>query len=103
MVVHLVVFHVLLALSLWSYAMGVLIDPGFLPEGFDFPHEHGLPRRYCQICHCFKPDRTHHCSMCRKCILGMSNHFSPFKNCMGLFNKKAIFLFFFYTCMQVLY
>ena len=27
--------------------------------------------RYCNICQCYKPDRTHHCKECNACILRM--------------------------------
>ncbi len=30
----------------------------------------GQPR-YCHMCECFKPDRTHHCKECNSCILKM--------------------------------
>lgn len=30
----------------------------------------GTPR-YCDVCQCYKPDRTHHCKECNACILRM--------------------------------
>ncbi|KAI8851585.1 DHHC palmitoyltransferase-domain-containing protein [Chytridium lagenaria] len=30
-------------------------------------------RRFCRKCHNFKPDRTHHCSTCNRCVLKMDH------------------------------
>lgn len=30
--------------------------------------------RYCSKCLCWKPDRTHHCSVCKRCVLRMDHH-----------------------------
>ena len=30
--------------------------------------------RYCDKCTAIKPDRSHHCSVCGKCILKMDHH-----------------------------
>jgi palmitoyltransferase len=26
------------------------------------------------MCHVFKPDRCHHCSICNRCVLNMDHH-----------------------------
>lgn len=31
--------------------------------------------RYCDKCRCLKPDRSHHCGVCQKCVLKMVNTF----------------------------
>ena len=31
-------------------------------------------RKYCLICHVYKPERTHHCSSCSRCVLNMDHH-----------------------------
>lgn len=33
--------------------------------------------RYCDKCKCIKPDRSHHCGVCQKCVLKMVGKF-PF-------------------------
>jgi 7-cyano-7-deazaguanine synthase in queuosine biosynthesis len=31
-----------------------------------------LPQtKWCKTCNCWKPDRTHHCSICDECVLKM--------------------------------
>jgi palmitoyltransferase ZDHHC2 len=30
--------------------------------------------RVCEKCNLIKPDRAHHCSVCKKCILKMDHH-----------------------------
>ncbi len=29
------------------------------------------PKRLCRRCNAFKPDRAHHCSICKRCIIKM--------------------------------
>ncbi|KAI8982965.1 hypothetical protein BDB01DRAFT_135481 [Pilobolus umbonatus] len=33
----------------------------------------GQPR-FCHMCECFKPDRSHHCKECNSCVLKMDHH-----------------------------
>lgn len=44
--------------------------------------------RFCRSCLVVKPDRSHHCSVCNKCVLKMDHHCPYVNNCIGLKNYK---------------
>ena len=60
--------------------------------------------RWCAKCAAPKPDRCHHCSSCRRCVLRMDHH-CPWlaSRCIGLRNHKPFFLFLMYTSLFCLY
>ncbi|XP_010906602.1 probable protein S-acyltransferase 16 isoform X2 [Elaeis guineensis] len=73
-------FFTLMAVA--NYLIAVFGDPGRVPPSFmpdvedaDNPiHEikrKGGDLRYCQKCSHYKPPRTHHCRVCKRCILRM--------------------------------
>lgn len=49
--------------------------------------------RFCAVCSCPKPDRTHHCSTCGVCVLRMDHHCPWINNCVGYRNHKHFTLF----------
>lgn len=53
----LIVFHVLFGLLLWSMIKSIISDPGRVPIywGFFAEENENRRRRYCLLCHGFKP------------------------------------------------
>ena len=43
---------------------------------------------FCKKCQFIKPLRTHHCSVCNKCVMLMDHHCMWTNNCIGLHNYK---------------
>ncbi|KAN0069281.1 DHHC palmitoyltransferase domain containing protein [Elaphomyces granulatus] len=98
-----------------SYTIAVFTDPGSpltsgnsrggyshfptteLPEFTSYTVSSSGGARYCKKCQCPKPDRTHHCSSCKRCVLKMDHHCPWLATCVGLRNCKAFLLFLIYT------
>jgi len=55
----------------------------------------------CIKCECFKPERTHHCSRCEVCILGMDHHCRFLGNCIGFYTRKSYILMLFYLMLSL--
>lgn len=66
-------------------------------ESYVYPKE-------CIKCGALKYPRTHHCSICNKCILNMDHHCPWIGQCVGLNNRKYFILFLvwsFLSCFQI--
>ncbi|KAJ8271721.1 hypothetical protein COCON_G00105800 [Conger conger] len=59
--------------------------------------------RYCQRCQLLKPDRSHHCSVCDKCVLKMDHHCPWVNNCVGFSNYKFFLLFLAYSLLYCIF
>ncbi|RWR95404.1 putative protein S-acyltransferase 16 isoform X1 [Cinnamomum micranthum f. kanehirae] len=101
-------FTFLAFMSLYTYAIAIVRDPGHVPSSFvpdiedpDSPiHEikrKGGDLRYCQKCSHHKPPRAHHCRVCRRCVLRMDHHCVWINNCVGHANYKVFFVFVLYS------
>ncbi|KAH9933268.1 zf-DHHC-domain-containing protein [Amylocystis lapponica] len=89
LVVHLAVTYTLSFLAFSSLIVVVARDPGSITaepraaanedvsfmEALLSPEEsQDEPRKWCRKCAAPKPERAHHCSACRRCILKMDHH-----------------------------
>ena len=77
--------HVAMVMMVLSFFTVLLTDPGQVPLhwGFYLDAPEHKKRRYCLICHIFKPERCHHCSACNRCVLNMDHHCPWINNCIG--------------------
>jgi len=118
----------LTALLLICFFRAIFTDPGSVPEtpewrsrddrfkvkwaneeskehAEDQPMQHEVKqtgeRRFCKWCDRYKPDRCHHCRVCRSCILRMDHHCPWIANCVGFRNHKSFFLLVFYALVDV--
>mmetsp|Transcript_32797 Transcript_32797/g.76276 ORF Transcript_32797/g.76276 Transcript_32797/m.76276 type:complete len:355 (+) Transcript_32797:114-1178(+) len=120
---ELVIFNCITALLLCCYIHCILVHPGTIPEKEEDPSWEYVPkdnrrdiegdsipslnetkrsgdRRNCKWCAKYKPDRCHHCRVCRTCILKMDHHCPWIYNCVGFRNHKYFFLFIFYVAVD---
>ena len=72
----LICFHLSVFMLIWCFLRAMLTDPGVVPPlwGFYRGDSENKRRRYCLMCHVFKPERCHHCSACNRCVLNMDHH-----------------------------
>jgi len=100
------------------YIRSILVHPGEIPDreedpSWDYAGQPGHggrgaaqeskrsgERRYCKWCAKYKPDRCHHCRVCRTCILKMDHHCPWIYNCVGFKNHKFFFLLLVYSCIS---
>jgi len=114
-----IVFHYITALLLVCHVRSMLVHPGEIPENDpqweylpqDRPNSTWVPmglqemkrtgmRRHCKWCGKYKPDRCHHCRVCKTCILKMDHHCPWIYNCVGFYNYKFFFLLLLYAALD---
>jgi len=112
-----IVFHCITFLLVVCYIRSIAVHPGSIPDspewiydGSEDKNESSIlnplekkrtgDRRRCKWCHKYKPDRCHHCRVCRMCILKMDHHCPWIFNCVGFYNHKYFFLLLLYTTLD---
>ena len=100
-------FYTVFALFLCSFIRCSLSEPGQVPPywGFQMGDSESKRKRYCLMCHVFKPDRCHHCSICSRCVLNMDHHCRNLStawinNCIGFYNRKFFILRLIYSLLS---
>mmetsp|Transcript_14650 Transcript_14650/g.17066 ORF Transcript_14650/g.17066 Transcript_14650/m.17066 type:complete len:283 (+) Transcript_14650:717-1565(+) len=107
---HAVAFSTIVALAILSHLKAMTTDPGAVPrDARPLDHSDTLENankknyRMCLKCNSFKPGRTHHCSICRRCVVKMDHHCPWVNNCVGLGNHKFFLLFLMYVFTASIY
>lgn len=98
-VILLIVGNWLLANVVFHYYMGVNVPAGYPPEGGLIPEAVSI----CKKCIKPKPPRTHHCSICNKCVLKMDHHCPWLNNCVGHYNHRYFFQYMVFTVLGILF
>jgi hypothetical protein len=111
------VFMGLVGMLLINFAAAVMTDPGGVPQSkkWEWPSAYENQesqvsgdvqetkrdgqRRKCTKCFLLKPDRSHHCRVCDRCVLKMDHHCPWIANCVGYRNYKYFFLLVWYSAL----
>lgn len=111
----LVAFNLLWLMSIWSYLRTQCSDPGMVPDRWHqfvqstagiqvvTSHHAWQPGRATTCKKCggrARPERAHHCSICRICVLRMDHHCPWIGNCIGFRNYKFFLLLGLYSCVS---
>ncbi|OWA54997.1 Palmitoyltransferase ZDHHC3 [Hypsibius exemplaris] len=85
-----VLFNGLVLFALISHIRAAMTEPGIVPKNTatderirELELAPGTVIMRCPKCICIKPDRAHHCSICKRCV----------NNCIGENNQKYFVLF----------
>ncbi|TFK26647.1 palmitoyltransferase PFA4 [Coprinopsis marcescibilis] len=111
LLVLLIPFNISVGILFYNYFLCITTAPGTVPQGWK-PDTHndgyevkkltGTPR-YCRVCQCYKPPRTHHCRDCDRCVLRMDHHCPWINNCVGYFNYAHFVRFLFWVDVSCSY
>ncbi|EAA18841.1 DHHC zinc finger domain, putative [Plasmodium yoelii yoelii] len=120
-IVKILIFHFFLLMFLINYILSIVTPPGFIPnteewvfKDFGENNSNNIDdyllekkktgeRRFCKWCCKYKPDRAHHCRICKTCILKMDHHCPWIYNCIGYNNHKYFMLSLIYCSITTIF
>ena len=86
-----------------SYYLAIKTSPGNPPVNYkvkSLGDPQGFWYKYCPKCRADKPERTHHCKTCGRCILKMDHHCPWTMNCIGYRNMPHFVRFLFWVLIS---
>ncbi|XP_059586254.1 palmitoyltransferase ZDHHC16 isoform X2 [Alligator mississippiensis] len=96
---HLSYGHWNLLMIVFHYYMAITTAPGYPPQAKGDLTGVSI----CRKCIAPKPARTHHCSICNRCVLKMDHHCPWLNNCVGHYNHRYFFSFCLFMTMGCIY
>ncbi|CAD2088948.1 palmitoyltransferase DHHC7, putative [Plasmodium vinckei lentum] len=120
-IVKMSIFHFFLLMFLINYILSIVTPPGYIPnteewvfKDFGENNSNNIDdyliekkktgeRRFCKWCCKYKPDRAHHCRICKTCILKMDHHCPWIYNCIGYNNHKYFMLSLIYCSITTIF
>ncbi|KAJ1610673.1 DHHC-like palmitoyl transferase [Cryptosporidium canis] len=115
-ITQLIVFNVCVLMTLICFTLSIVTKPGEIPNTPEWSikaveggakndirsreFKSNGERRYCKWCSKYKPDRAHHCRVCRTCVLKMDHHCPWISNCVGWGNHKYLLLLILYSAIS---
>ncbi|XP_006817408.1 palmitoyltransferase ZDHHC3-like [Saccoglossus kowalevskii] len=107
---NMMIFNTLVFLGYASHIKCMITDPGAVPLGnatsdniANLGLKVGQVVYKCPRCISIKPERAHHCSVCKRCIKRMDHHCPWVNNCVGENNQKYFVLFTMYIALISIY
>ncbi|XP_071525564.1 palmitoyltransferase ZDHHC16B isoform X2 [Panulirus ornatus] len=91
--------HWILINVTFHFIMAAITDPGTPPEGILISEAVSV----CKKCIAPKSPRTHHCSVCNRCILKMDHHCPWLNNCVGHFNHRYFYMYMVYMTLGTVF
>uniref|UniRef100_A0A8D0L876 Palmitoyltransferase n=1 Tax=Sphenodon punctatus TaxID=8508 RepID=A0A8D0L876_SPHPU len=97
---HISYGHWNLLMIVFHYYKAITTPPGYPPQ----QAKSDVPAvSICRKCIIPKPARTHHCSICNRCVLRMDHHCPWLNNCVGHYNHRYFFSFCLFMTLGCLY
>ena len=90
--------------TFWSFTEASFLNPGYLTQNWENEAKEdpnyisnnnttNNSANFCKKCNMKRPQRCHHCSDCKKCVLLYDHHCEFTDNCVGQRNYRAFFIF----------